>query len=174
MLYHVISLILTLYLPAIKEKHVNISCWLCWRWSWTWFQKSLIFGISAKFWSQPRGSKMVKIAKNRTIAFPWALKNEFWSKSNDFLLWLMILSHMLQFWDPYYGGAEGGAQFIEHRSRLQLQKSHFFRYKMLCRSIQRPSGAPPCMPKLAPPPVPPFLRPAMRPSIISPLIALKL
>ena len=63
----------------------------------------------------------------------------------------MILSHILQFWKPYYGGAEGGSQFIGHRSRLQLQKSPFFSYKMLCRSIQRPSGAPPCMPKLAPP-----------------------
>ena len=81
----------------------------------------------------------------------------------------MILSHILQFWKPYYGGAEGGAQFIEHRSRLQLEKSPFFSYKMLCRSIQRPSGAPPCMPKLARP----FLRPAMRPSIIAPPIALK-
>ena len=103
-----------------------------------------------------------------------SFKNELESKSNDFLLWLMILSHILQFWKPYYGGAEGGAQFIEHRSRLQLQKSPFFSYKMLCRSIQRPSGAPPCMPKLAPPPAPPFLRPAMRPSIIAPPIALKM
>ena len=103
-----------------------------------------------------------------------SFKNELESKSNDFLLWLMILSHILQFWDPYYGGAKGGAQFIEHRSRLQLQKSLFFSYKMLYRSIQRPSGAPPCMPKLAPPPAPPFLRPAMRPFIISPPIALKM
>ena len=82
---------------------------------------------------------MLKIAKNCTVVLPWALKNKYWSKSNDFSLQLMVTSHILKFCDLYYGGAEGGARFIEHRSRLQLQKSRFFGYKMLCRTIGRPS-----------------------------------
>ena len=86
----------------------------------------------------------------------------------------MITSHILKFYDLYYGGAEGGALFIEHQSRLQLQKSRFFGYKMLCRSIGRPSIAPPCTRKIAPPFAPPFLRPFIRPSWIAPLVTLKM
>ena len=67
-----------------------------------------------------------------------------------------MTSHIMEFRDPIYGGAEGGALFIEHRSTFQLQKSLFFGYKMVCRSIERPCIAPPCTPKIAPPFAPPF------------------
>ena len=81
----------------------------------------------------------------------------------------MLTSHILKFCKPYHGGAHGGALFIEPRSRIQFQKSHFFSYKMLCRSYGRPSIAPPCTPKIAPS----FLRPSTRLSLIAPSCSYK-
>ena len=86
----------------------------------------------------------------------------------------MLTSHILKFCNPYHGGAHGGAPFIDPRSRIQFQKSHFFSYKMLCRSYERPSSAPPCTPKIAPPFAPSFLRPSTRPSLIAPPVAVKM
>ena len=83
----------------------------------------------------------------------------------------MLTSHILKFCNPYHGGAHGGAPFIEPRSRIQFQKSHFFCYKILCRSYERPSSAPPCTPKIAPPFASSFLRPSTRPSLIAPPVA---
>ena len=68
----------------------------------------------------------------------------------------MLTSHILKFCNPYHGGAHGGAPFIEPRSRIQFQKSHFFSYKMLCRSYERPSMYT-------------KNRPAIRPFIFAPL-----
>ena len=75
----------------------------------------------------------------------------------------------MEFRDPIYEGAEGGALFIEHRSAFQLQKSLFFGYKMLFRSIERPCIAPPIYTKNRP-----TIRPSIRPSLIAPLVALKM
>ena len=86
----------------------------------------------------------------------------------------MLTSHIFKFCNPYHGGAHGSALFIEAGSGIQFQKSHFFSYKMLCMSYERPSSAPPCTPKIAPPFAPSFLRPSTRPSLIAPPVAVKM
>ena len=65
-------------------------------------------------------------------------KHEYCSKSNDFLFWLLITFHIMEVGDPMYGGAEGGALFIEHRSTFQLQKSLFLGIKCYVGRLSAP------------------------------------
>ena len=85
----------------------------------------------------------------------------------------MFIYHIVKFYIPCHGGAEGGAPLLNTQMNIRFRKTRFFDLKIAYECDKRPTIAPPCMPKVAPPSAPPFHRPTI-PPMIAPPLALKI